>query len=113
MFNGFAKYLIKFFVYSFNIDVVMFHIGFVKDMLGKDGFEMLNIYLAPVRTFWRGVPSDYQVVRGIYFTFWRGVAEPEPPFSKAYALQTFQSSKSRVRYLSSIFHEHVTVTYTR
>jgi len=36
----------------------------LKDMLGKDGFEMLNIYLAPVRTFWRGVPSDYQVFAG-------------------------------------------------
>jgi len=38
----------------------------LKDMLGKDGSDMLKLYLAPVRTFWRGVPQDYQLYAGVF-----------------------------------------------
>merc|ERR1712203_367742 len=33
----------------------------VRDMVGKQGAELITLYTAPVRTFWSGLPSDYQV----------------------------------------------------
>jgi len=33
----------------------------VKDILGIQGAEMVTLYTAPVRTFWKGLPSDYQM----------------------------------------------------
>ena len=33
----------------------------VTDLVGKQGAELITLYTAPVRTFWGGLPSDYQV----------------------------------------------------
>ena len=33
----------------------------VRDLVGKQGAELITLYTAPVRTFWAGLPSDYQV----------------------------------------------------
>jgi len=33
----------------------------VTDVAGKQGAELITLYTAPVRTFWGGLPSDYQV----------------------------------------------------
>jgi len=33
----------------------------VQDLIGKDGLGILKLYLAPVRTFWKGIPQDSQV----------------------------------------------------
>ena len=33
----------------------------VRDIVGKQGAELITLYTAPVRTFWSGLPSDYQV----------------------------------------------------
>ena len=33
----------------------------VTDLVGKQGAELITLYTAPVRTFWAGLPSDYQV----------------------------------------------------
>ena len=33
----------------------------VRDVVGEQGAEMLGLYTAPVRTFWTGLPPDYQV----------------------------------------------------
>ena len=34
----------------------------VVDLLGQHGAELLTLYTAPVRTFWAGLPQDYQVI---------------------------------------------------
>lgn len=39
---------------------------FLVDNLGKDGSDMLKLYLAPVRTFWSGVPEEYHAY-GVVF----------------------------------------------
>jgi len=39
---------------------------FLQSMLGKDGYDMLKLYLAPVRTFWRGVPEEQQIYAGVF-----------------------------------------------
>ena len=39
----------------------------VKDILGIQGAEMVTLYTAPVRTFWKGLPSDYQVDTKCYY----------------------------------------------
>jgi GTPase SAR1 family protein len=38
----------------------------LKDLLGKDGTDMLRLYLAPVKTFWKGVHTDYQMYAGVF-----------------------------------------------
>jgi len=38
----------------------------LKGVLGKDGLDMMKLYLAPVRTFWKGVPREYQMYAGIF-----------------------------------------------
>jgi len=35
------------------------------DLVGKDGMEMLKFYTGPVKTFWSGVPEDYQIWAGV------------------------------------------------
>jgi len=39
---------------------------FLKANLGPNGFETLKLYLAPVRTFWRGVPEEHQIYAGVF-----------------------------------------------
>jgi hypothetical protein len=36
-----------------------FHL--VQDLIGGDGLDLIKLYLAPVRTFWKGVPEGSQV----------------------------------------------------
>ncbi len=33
----------------------------VQDLIGGDGLDLIKLYLAPVRTFWKGVPEGSQV----------------------------------------------------
>jgi hypothetical protein len=35
----------------------------LQELIGKDGLDLLKLYLAPIRTFWKGVPEDSQVSR--------------------------------------------------
>jgi hypothetical protein len=37
----------------------------VVDLLGKEGMELLNFYTSPMKTFWAGVPVDYQLWAGL------------------------------------------------
>ena len=37
----------------------------VVDLLGGDLMELLKFYTSPVRTFWAGVPEDYQLMAGV------------------------------------------------
>jgi hypothetical protein len=37
----------------------------VVDLLGKEGMELLKFYTSPVKTFWAGVPEDYQLWAGL------------------------------------------------
>eukprot|EP00088_Acartia_fossae_P032855 TRINITY_DN3360_c0_g1_i5.p1 TRINITY_DN3360_c0_g1~~TRINITY_DN3360_c0_g1_i5.p1 ORF type:complete len:449 (-),score=94.05 TRINITY_DN3360_c0_g1_i5:657-2003(-) len=38
----------------------------LKSVLGGQGYDMLKMYLAPVRTFWKGVPEDHQLYAGVF-----------------------------------------------
>lgn len=38
----------------------------IKDLIGKDGLDLLRLYLAPVRTFWKGIPEDSQVYGAVF-----------------------------------------------
>ena len=40
-------------------------IGVVVDLLGGDLMELLKFYTSPVKTFWAGVPEDYQLMAGV------------------------------------------------
>ena len=37
----------------------------VVDLLGGDLMELLKFYTSPVKTFWAGVPEDYQLMAGV------------------------------------------------
>jgi hypothetical protein len=37
----------------------------VVDLLGMEGMELLKFYTSPVKTFWAGVPADYQLWAGL------------------------------------------------
>jgi len=39
---------------------------FLQSTLGQSGYDMLKLYLAPVRTFWRGVPEEHQIYAGCF-----------------------------------------------
>ncbi len=50
-------------------------IHLVQDLIGGDGLDLIKLYLAPVRTFWKGVPEGSQVSSVGLST---NVEEPEP-----------------------------------
>lgn len=33
----------------------------LQDMVGAQAADLITLYTAPVRSFWAGLPSDYQV----------------------------------------------------
>ena len=39
------------------------------DLLGMDVMELLKFYTSPLKTFWAGVPSDYQLWAGVGLVF--------------------------------------------
>ena len=45
--------------------LAMLQESLLVDLLGKEGMELLKFYISPVKTFWAGIPSDYQVWAGV------------------------------------------------
>jgi len=45
--------------------LAMLQESMLVDLLGKDGMELLKFYTAPVKSFWAGVPDEYQLWAGI------------------------------------------------
>jgi hypothetical protein len=44
-----------------NIKHLKLCVVLVQDLIGGDGLDLIKLYLAPVRTFWKGVPEGSQV----------------------------------------------------
>jgi len=45
--------------------LAMLQESMLVDLLGKDGMELLKFYTAPVKSFWAGVPDEYQLWAGV------------------------------------------------
>merc|ERR1719318_1229350 len=45
--------------------LAMLQESLLEDLLGKEGMELLKFYISPVKTFWAGIPPDYQVWAGV------------------------------------------------
>ena len=45
--------------------LAMLQENLLVDMLGKEGMEMLKFYISPVKTFWAGIPAEYQLWAGV------------------------------------------------
>ena len=45
--------------------LAMLQESLVSDLIGMEGTELLKFYTAPVKTFWAGVPDDYQLWAGL------------------------------------------------
>jgi len=45
--------------------LAMLQENLLVDMLGKEGMEMLKFYIFPVKTFWAGIPAEYQPMAGV------------------------------------------------
>jgi len=45
--------------------LAMLQESLLVDLLGKEGMELLKFYISPVKTFWAGIPPDYQVWAGV------------------------------------------------
>ena len=48
-----------------SLALAMLQESLLVDLLGKEGMELLKFYISPVKTFWAGIPMDYQVWAGV------------------------------------------------
>jgi len=45
--------------------LTMLNESLLIDMLGREWMEVLKFYISPVKTFWSGIPADYQVYAAV------------------------------------------------
>ena len=45
--------------------LTMLNESLLIDLLGRDWMEVLKFYISPVKTFWSGIPADYQVYAAV------------------------------------------------
>jgi len=45
--------------------LAMLQENLLVDKLGKEGMEMLKFYISPVKSFWAGIPAEYQLWAGV------------------------------------------------